>query len=37
MANYAVMTGNSVGNVIVADTKEIAEQITGSVCFEYTK
>lgn len=36
MANYAVISGNSVSNVIVADTKEIAEQVTGFVCIEYT-
>jgi hypothetical protein len=37
MATFAVMSGNSVSNVIVADTKEIAEQVTGSVCIEYTE
>ena len=34
--NYAVMSGNNVTNVIVADSKEIAEQVTGSTCIEYT-
>jgi hypothetical protein len=36
MANYAVMNGNTVENIIVADTKEIAEQIVGKLCIEYT-
>jgi hypothetical protein len=36
MTNYAVITGNTVSNIIVADTKEIAEQITNSTCVEYT-
>jgi hypothetical protein len=36
MANFAVMNGNLVLNVIVADTKEIAEQVTGVNCIEYT-
>lgn len=36
MANFAVISGNSVSNVIVADTKEIAEQVIGSACIEYT-
>ena len=37
MANYAVMKNNKVSNVIVADTKEVAEEITSSVCIEYTE
>lgn len=36
MANYAVIENNIVTNVIVADTKEVAEQATGSTCVEYT-
>jgi len=36
MATFAVMTGNSVSNIIVADTKEIAEEFTKSICIEYT-
>lgn len=36
MATYAVIRNNKVDNVIVADTKEIAEQITGFTCVEYT-
>lgn len=36
MATFAVMNGDSVTNVIVADTKETAETVTGSTCIEYT-
>lgn len=36
MANFAVLAGNTVSNVIVADTLEIAELVTGSTCVEYT-
>jgi hypothetical protein len=36
MANYAVIQNNIVVNVIVADTKEIAEEATGLTCVEYT-
>ena len=36
MATYAVMNSNIVENIIVADTKEIAEQVTRSICIEYT-
>jgi hypothetical protein len=35
MANFAVMNGNVVVNVIVADTKEIAEMVTNSTCIEF--
>ena len=34
--NFAVISGNSVVNVIVADSKEIAEEVTNSICIEYT-
>ena len=34
MAKYAV--GNPVQNLILADTKEVAEMITGQSCIEYT-
>jgi hypothetical protein len=34
--NFAVMSGNIVTNIIVADSKEIAEQVTGHTCVEYT-
>jgi hypothetical protein len=37
MANYAVIQNNIVTNVIVADSKEIAEEVTGLVCIEYTE
>lgn len=36
MATFAVMTGNNVSNVIVAETKEVAEEATGLPCIEYT-
>lgn len=36
MANYAVIDNNIVINIIVADTKEIAEEVTGLTCVEYT-
>ena len=34
--NFAVISGNSVVNVIVADSKEIAEEVTNCICVEYT-
>ena len=36
MATFAVMNDNTVENIIVADTKEIAEQVIGKECIEYT-
>jgi hypothetical protein len=36
MANFAVITGSTVSNIIVADTVEIAEEVTGCICIEYT-
>lgn len=36
MANYAVINDNKVINMIVCDSKETAEQVTGAVCIEYT-
>jgi hypothetical protein len=36
MANFAVIKDGVVTNVIVADTKEIAELVTGLTCVEYT-
>jgi len=36
MANFAVINENKVTNIIVADTKEIAEEATGQLCVEYT-
>jgi hypothetical protein len=37
MANYAVIENGTVTNTIIADTKEIAEQVTGFACVEYTE
>ena len=37
MANFAVIENDIVINIIVADTKEIAELVTGLTCVEYTK
>ncbi len=37
MANYAVIQNNIVTNIIVADSKEIAEEVTGLLCIEYTE
>jgi hypothetical protein len=36
MVNFAVITGNQVTNVIVAETKEDAELVTNAECVEYT-
>ena len=30
MANFAIINGNTISNVIVADTKEIALEVTGA-------
>ena len=37
MATFAVLNSGNVVNVIVADTKEIAEQVTNHTCVEYTE
>lgn len=38
MAHFAVLDSNDkVVNIIIAETKEIAEQFTGKVCIEYTQ
>ena len=37
MANYAVIQNDKVINIIVADSKEIAEQVTNLTCIEYTE
>ena len=34
MANYAVIESGMVVNAIVADSKEIAEEVTGRLCIE---
>jgi hypothetical protein len=36
MANFAVIKEDKVINVIVCESKELAEQITGELCVEYT-
>lgn len=37
MATYAVMSGNIVSNVIVADDKESTEKLLGCTLIEYTQ
>lgn len=37
MATYAVIENGTVNNVIVADSQEIAEQVTQKTCVEYTE
>ena len=37
MATFAVIDGGKVSNIIVADTKEIAEEVTRLTCVEYTE
>lgn len=37
MAIYAVIDNNTVINVIVCDTKEVAEEVTGKICIESTE
>lgn len=34
MAKFAELTGTLVTNVIICDSKEIAKEITGSICIE---
>jgi len=36
MPNFAVILDNKVINIIVADSKESAEQATNNLCVEYT-
>lgn len=36
MANYAVLSGNAVANVVVADTAADAELATNATCIEFT-
>ena len=36
MAQFAVIENNTVTNIIVADTLQIAQEVTGTVCVEYT-
>lgn len=35
--NFAVIENDIVTNIIVADTKEIAELVTGKTCIEYAE
>ena len=35
MVNFAVIKDNKVENVIVADSKAIAEEVTGFTCIQY--
>jgi hypothetical protein len=37
MANYAVMSGNVVVNVIIANTLQDAQLVTNDLCIEYTE
>ena len=37
MATFAVLSGGVVSNVIIVDTKETAEYITGATCIEYNE
>jgi hypothetical protein len=36
MAKFAVLDDKNILNIIVADSKEIAEEVTGRVCVEFT-
>lgn len=36
MANFAVLDGENISNIIVAESKAIAEEVTGKVCVEFT-
>jgi hypothetical protein len=36
MPNFAVVDGESVINTIVADSKQVAEEVTGKTCIEFT-
>lgn len=37
MATYAIVENNLVTNVIIADTLQIAEEVTGKTCVEYNE
>jgi len=37
MAYFAVLNGNTVENVIVCDSRAVAEEVTGKTCIQYTK
>lgn len=36
MANFAVLDGQNIINIIVAENKELAELVSGRTCIEYT-
>ena len=36
MANFAVIDGDKVLNTIVANSKTVAEEVTGKTCIEFT-
>jgi hypothetical protein len=36
MANFAVLDGENILNTIVAESKAIAEEVTGKTCLEFT-
>lgn len=36
MAKFAVIKDNKVENIIIADSKTVAEEVTGFTCIEYT-
>ena len=36
MSNFAVLEGENVVNTILADSKLIAEEVTGKTCIEFT-
>ena len=36
MAKFAVIVDNKVFNIIIAESKSIAEEVTGFTCVEYT-
>lgn len=36
MGNFAVLDGQNVLNTILADSKAIAEEVTGKTCIEFT-
>jgi hypothetical protein len=36
MSQFAVIENNKVVNIIIADSKSVAEEITGLLCVEYS-
>lgn len=37
MANFAIIEDDKVTNTIIADSKAIAEEVTGKTCIEFTE